>query len=123
MSPESKDEWRERVLGYVTQAAADRPAHAAYLEELIAWHTDHPDEQGNEPDAGTGVSWDVMVALQGDVETAFRMDPNGPVSFTSPNEYAQLRDKNRRSAARRKASIEQASTGLAALLPPVKEKK
>ncbi len=59
------------LLAELREAAADRPAHLAYFEDLVTWH--RGGRVGEEPDHNerSGVSFVVGVDLAGDVERIF----------------------------------------------------
>jgi hypothetical protein len=99
-------ETTELLLGTLREAAADRPTHQALLEELVRWH--EAGEPEPEPELSRpGVSFEVAVALAGDVDRAYREIRNvaGP-------QYPELRVKHRAAAAKRRRTQSPSGTGL-----------
>lgn len=95
---------KEQRLAYLRARVADRPAHARYLEQLIA-HYEAGGNEENEPDPTTkAVSWDAQVALTADVKIAFDPPPP-PGVYRTENHYGHYRDKTADTHAKRLRTI------------------
>jgi hypothetical protein len=126
---EQRAEW----LKALHEAAADRPAHARYLSELVD-HYAAGGEGDDEPKAGDGVSWRIEVALSSDVEEIFAEPlPEGRHGSGYGREYVKLRQRARTAAAlgratrAQRAKADESLEGLLDLSPgqptdPVNEK-
>lgn len=99
-------ETRAELLAALRAAAADRPAHAAFLEDAVAWKDACGEGDGPEQPS-RGVSWDVYCALLGDVDLAY---DGGSSSLA----YPALRRKHR--AAHAKGRQTPSGTGMERML-------
>lgn len=108
-------------LAALRAATADRPAHAAWLEECIAWEFGSRDP-GSEPDPDVqqpGLSWRVAVAIDSEVaylHTLSRRVDNAGVA--RPDRYESLRRADAARAVRAaRTRAERRTAPLSGLLP------
>jgi hypothetical protein len=90
------------ALEELRKAAADRPAHAKLLEDLIAWHeADKPGGDEAEPheEGRKGVSFGVAVDLSADVAWAF--NPDRSHNSHPVLSYPARRQKDKQAAVKR----------------------
>ena len=94
---------KTRLLDMLREETGDRPAHRALLDDLIAWHeAGRPggdDAEPHDDDGRSGVTFEVYVALAGDVTSAFTGMQGATLA------YPALRAKHRAAGVRRRETM------------------
>lgn len=112
----------QKRLAALREAAADRPAHARWLEDCIAWEFSSPRPDpatAPDPEGRSGLSWRAATTIESEVAylatLSRRVDTTG---IARPERYEAMRrqDANRATRAARTRQARKAGT-LGSLLP------